>query len=132
MKVPPLRFASRASAPGDPVVVIGYPMGVTTMLAKSSAFPFRQPELRQSQKDVDHLAKFKLIRPSATQGHLVDANDQMLMYDASTAHGSSGGPVFNLQGEVIAVNAAYIDGFNGSSLGVSIAELSSLLTPKSR
>jgi len=56
----------------------------------------------------------------------------MLMYDASSAHGSSGGPVFNLQGEVIAVNAAYIDGFNGSSLGVSTAELSSLLTPKSR
>ena len=132
MNVQPLRFASRASAPGDPVVVIGYPLGVTTMLAKSSAFPFRQPSLRQSQKDVDHLAKFKLIRPSATQGHLVDANDQMLMYDASTAHGSSGGPVFNLQGEVIAVNAAYIDGFNGSSLGVSTAELSSLLTPKSR
>ena len=128
MKVQPLRLASRASAPGDPVVVIGYPLGVTTMLAKSSAFPFRQSGLRQSQKDVDHLAKFKLIRPSATQGHLVDANDQMLMYDASTAHGSSGGPVFNLQGEVIAVNAAYIDGFNGSSLGVSIAEVASLLS----
>ncbi|HWC20481.1 MAG TPA: serine protease [Terriglobales bacterium] len=132
MNVKPLHLAAQPSSPGDPVVVIGYPLGVTTMLAKSSAFPFRQTGLRQTQKGVDHLAKFKLIRPSATQGHLVDASDQMLMYDASTAHGSSGGPVFNLQGEVIAVNAAYIDGFNGSSLGVSTSILASLLAQGSK
>jgi S1-C subfamily serine protease len=97
------------------------------MVAKSTAFPFRRSTLRQTQGNVDHLARVKLIRPSATQGHVVDASDQMLMYDASTAHGSSGGPVFNLHGEVIAVNAAFIDGFTGSSLGISTLALQSMI-----
>jgi S1-C subfamily serine protease len=127
MKVQPLPLTSRPTSPGDPVVVIGYPLGVTTMVAKSTAFPYRELTLRQTQGNVDHIAKIKLIRPSATQGHVVDASDQTLMYDASTAHGSSGGPVFNLHGEVIGVNAAFIDGFNGSSLGVSTGLLKDLL-----
>jgi S1-C subfamily serine protease len=127
MNIRPLPLASGASSTGDPVIVLGYPLGVTTMVVKSSPFPYRLSSLRQTPSEVDHLAKIKLIRPTATQGHLVDANDAILMYDASTAHGSSGGPVFNLHGEVIGVNAAYIDGFSGSSLGVSTAALNSLL-----
>jgi serine protease Do len=130
MNVQPLPLTSRPTSPGDPVVVIGYPLGVTTMVAKSTAFPYREFTLRQTQGNVDHLAKVKLIRPSATQGHVVDASDQTLMYDASTAHGSSGGPVFNLHGEVIGVNAAFIDGFTGSSLGVSTGLLQELLAQK--
>jgi S1-C subfamily serine protease len=127
LKIQPLPLASRPSSAGDPVVVIGYPLGVTTMVAKSTAFPFRKSTLRQTQRNVDGLAKVQLIRPSATQGHVVDEGDQMLMYDASTAHGSSGGPVFNLHGEVIAVNAAFIDGFTGSSLGISTLALQSMM-----
>jgi S1-C subfamily serine protease len=121
-------LASRASFPGEAVVVMGYPLGVTTLLAKSTTIPYRLSGLRQSQSDVNHLAQFKLIRPSATQGHIVDANGLTLMYDASTAHGSSGSPVFNLQGEVVGIDTALIDGFNGSSLGISSAALQPLLT----
>jgi hypothetical protein len=50
-----------------------------------------------------------------------------LIYDAPTAHGGSGGPVFNSQGEVIGVNAAYIDGFSGGTLGVSVRALKPLI-----
>ena len=123
----PLSLANQPSSPGDPVIVMGYPLGVTTMLAKSTAIPYQLSGLRQNQRDVERLAQFKLIRPSATQGHLVDTTDMTLMYDASTAHGSSGGPVFNMRGEVIGVNAALIDGFQGTSLGVSISALQELL-----
>ena len=45
-----------------------------------------------------------MIRPSATYGHLGDVVGDKLIYDAPTAHGGSGGPVFNSQAEVIGIN----------------------------
>lgn len=128
MSVRPLLLASGPIAPGDPVVVIGYPLGVTTLVAKSAAIPYESSEPRRVEEDFDELAQFKLIRPSATQGHVSDVINTTLMYDASTAHGSSGGPVFNIRGEVIGVDAALIDGFRGASLGVTTAALRPLLT----
>ena len=124
--VSPLHLAGVTSAPGDPVLVIGYPLGVTTMLAKSTALPYELSGLRDEQQ-VDRLARINLIRPSATQGHLSDVIGTSLMYDATTAHGSSGGPVLNMQGEVVGVNAALINGFDGTSLGVSVDALHDLL-----
>jgi len=51
-----------------------------------------------------------------------------LIYDAPTAHGDSGGPVFTTKGEVIGVNSAYMDGFSrGGTLGVSVESLRALL-----
>ena len=123
----PLQLASHPGVAGEAVLVLGYPLGVTTMLAKTTAIPYQISALRQGEKDVDHLAEFRLIRPTATQGHLADESGTTLMYDASTARGSSGGPVFNMHGEVIGVNAALITGFNGTSLGVSTAALRPLL-----
>jgi S1-C subfamily serine protease len=58
---------------------------------------------------------------------LGDVVGDKLIYDAPTAHGGSGGPVFNAQGEVIGVNAAYIDGFSGGTLGVSVRALKPLI-----
>jgi S1-C subfamily serine protease len=55
-----------------------------------------------------------------------------LIYDAPTAHGASGGPVFNSRGEVIGVNAAYIDGFSGGTLGVSSQSLIPLIKEAQR
>ena len=65
------------------------------------------------------LAALSLIRPSTTVGHLGDVVGDKLIYDAGTAHGGSGGPVFNSKGEVIAVNSAFIDGFSGGTLGIA-------------
>src|SRR5438046_3232323 len=73
------------------------------------------------------LAALSLIRPSATVGHLGDVVGDKLIYDAPTAHGGSGGPVFNSRGEAIGVNAAYIDGFSGGTLGVSVEALRPLI-----
>jgi S1-C subfamily serine protease len=125
--IAPLRLASQPTLPGEAVVVMGYPLGVTTMLAKTTAIPYQISALRQDEKEVDHLAQFRLIRPTVTQGHLADTSGMTLLYDASTAHGSSGAPVFNMRGEVIGVNAALINGFNGTSLGISTAALRPLL-----
>jgi serine protease Do len=68
-----------------------------------------------------------LIRPSTTYGHLGDVVGDKIVYDAPSAHGGSGGPVLNLRGEVIGVNFAYMDGFSGSTLGISVDALRPLL-----
>ena len=78
---------------------------------------------------VSEVAARSLIRPLSTCGHLGDVIGDTMIYDAATAHGGSGGPVFNSNGEVIAVNSGFIDGFSGGSMGVSVESLRPLLQP---
>ena len=82
---------------------------------------------RDDQGSANELAALSLIRPSATCGHLGDVVGDKLVYDAPTAHGGSGGPVFNAHGQVIGINSAYIDGFSGGTLGVSVDALRPLI-----
>jgi S1-C subfamily serine protease len=124
----PLPLAARDSDPGDAVIVVGYPLGTSTMLAKSPTNLYRRlASTKDTIQVANELAANAMIRPSATCGHLSDVVDQKLIYDAPTAQGGSGGPVFNSRGEVIAVNAAYIEGFNGGTIGISAQSLKPLM-----
>jgi S1-C subfamily serine protease len=123
-----LPLAASTTPPGELVTVIGYPMGVAGMVAKSP--PAVYDRLAYRHDDIgaaNELAALSLIRPSATVGHLGDVVGDKLIYDAPTAHGGSGGPVFNSRGEVIGINAAYMDGFSGGTLGVSVQALRPLI-----
>jgi serine protease Do len=123
-----LPLAADIPNPGELVAVVGYPMGVLGMVAKSPPAVYdRLAYRRDDQGAANELAALSLIRPSSTCGHLGDVVGDKLIYDAPTAHGGSGGPVFNAQGEVIGVNAAYIDGFSGGTLGVSVRALKPLI-----
>jgi S1-C subfamily serine protease len=124
----PLPLASGTPAAGELVTVVGYPMGVLGMVAKSP--PAVYDRLAYRRDDVgaaSELAALSLIRPSATYGHLGDVVGDKLVYDAPTAHGGSGGPVFDSHGEVIGINSAYIDGFSGGTLGISVKSLQPLI-----
>jgi serine protease Do len=124
----PLPLASENPNPGELVAVVGYPMGVLGMMAKAPTPVYARLAFRHDdQGTASELAALSLIRPSATCGHLGDVVGDKLIYDAPTAHGASGGPVFNSRGEVIGVNAAYIDGFSGGTLGVSSQALKPLI-----
>lgn len=120
---------SKATAlPGEPVTVIGYPMGIAGMVAKSPSGIYQRLAFRHGDiTAASELAALSLIRPSTTCGHLGDLVGEKLIYDAPTAHGGSGGPVFNSHAEVIGVNSAYIDGFSGGTLGVSVDALGPLI-----
>jgi hypothetical protein len=123
-----LPLAKAKSAPGERVTVIGYPMGIAGMVAKSPTDIYERLAYRHNDiSAASELAALSLIRPSATWGHLGDVVGDKLIYDAPTAHGGSGGPVFNAKGEVIGVNSAYMDGFSGGTLGVSVESLRPLL-----
>jgi hypothetical protein len=104
-------------------------MGIAGMLAKSPNRVYERLTYRSNDiAAAKQLAELSLIRPSVTYGHLGDVINDKLIYDAPTAHGASGGPVFNGSGEVIGVNFAYMDGFSGATLGVSVEALRALLT----
>jgi len=124
----PLPLAAERPNPGELVAVVGYPMGVLGMMAKAPTAVYARLAVRQDdQGTAGELAALSLIRPSATCGHLGDVVGDKLIYDAPTAHGASGGPVFNSHGEVIGVNAAFIEGFSGGTLGVSSQKLKPLI-----
>jgi len=124
----PLPLARTPTAPGELVTVIGYPMGVAGMVAKSPTEVYERLAYRHDDINAaSELAALSLIRPSATVGHLGDAIGDKLIYDAPTAHGGSGGPVFNAEGQVIGINSAYIDGFSGGTLGISVDALRPLI-----
>lgn len=126
--LPTLPLAKSTGAPGQLVTVIGYPMGIAGMVAKSPSGIYERLAYRHNDiSAASELAALSLIRPSTTCGHLGDIVGDKLIYDAPTAHGGSGGPVFNSKGEVIGVNSAYMDGFSGGTLGVSVESLRPLL-----
>ena len=66
------------------------------------------------------LARQKLIRPVSTQGHIGDVLTDKIIYDAQTASGGSGGPLFNSAGKVIAINVAILTDFAGSNSAIPV------------
>jgi len=126
--LPVLPLAKTSASAGQFIDVIGYPMAIAGMIAKSPGGIHGRLAYRPYDIHVaSELAAQSLIRPFSTCGHLGDVIDGRLIYDAPTAHGGSGGPVFNSDGEVIGVNSAYVDGFSGGSIGVSVESLRPLL-----
>jgi len=128
-----LPLAKGIALPGELVTVIGYPMGIAGMVAKSPTGIYQRLAYRHNDiTAASELAALSRIRPSTTCGHLGDVVGDKLIYDAPTAHGGSGGPVFNSNAEVIGVNSAYIDGFSGGTLGVSVEALRPLISAVQR
>lgn len=123
-----LPLAASPGVAGEPVMVIGYPLGAQGMVAKSPSDVYERLAYRHNDIDtVSKLAAMSLIRPSTTYGHLGDVVGDKIIYDAPSAHGGSGGPVLNWKGEVVGVNFAYMDGFSGSTLGITADSLRALL-----
>jgi S1-C subfamily serine protease len=129
-EVKQLALNAEPPRPGEEVIVLGYPTGIRAMLARTDE---RLLDELRAQNNLDfwsvvaHLAKAGHITPIATSGIVGQVTDSAIVYDAETTHGGSGGPVINLDGEVIAVNAAILPEFGGSNLGVPVSRAQPLL-----
>lgn len=121
--VPPLPLGAPAAPPADErAIVVGYPTGLAALLAKATAALVDR--LRAQGADmttvIAELAAADCISPMITQGTIGNVQPTMLVYDAPTTHGGSGGPVFGGDGKVLAVNYAVLRDFSGANFGVPI------------
>ncbi len=73
------------------------------------------------------LAEEGYVAPLASRGIVSQATPATIVYDAETTHGGSGGPVLDMNGDVVAVNAAILPEYGGSNLGIPAAKVRALL-----
>ncbi len=125
-----LRLASASPTPGAEVIVMGYPTGLRSILAQAGKVfveELRKTEGLDFWTIAERLSIAGRIIPLASRGIVGRVTEETIVYDAETTHGGSGGPVLNLYGEVVAVNAAILPEFGGSNLGVPVEMVHRLL-----
>jgi pSer/pThr/pTyr-binding forkhead associated (FHA) protein len=128
----PLEPTRQGAVPGHPVVVVGYPTGLEAILAKAETDVVQgilKRYGRQSEHVTEALSEKGLIRPSTTQGHIGDVTPTDIVFDAPTTQGGSGGPVFNREGQVIAIEYAVLPKFGGTAFGIPIHYAIDLVKP---
>ena len=125
----PLETNQDAVAVGKTVVMMGYPSGPDRLLALLDDAESRGIQQRYSSLDalLGYLAESRRIQPLTTQGNITDLDVRRIAYDARTAEGGSGAPVFGPTGRVIGVNFAVFTENAASNYAVPIQYGVSLL-----
>ena len=108
---------------GQAVMLVGFPTGLDTVLSKLTTEEYATLERAgmDTYGKVEHLARDQRLLPTITGGFVWEVKPHILVYDARTSGGGSGGPLLDRQGQVIGVNAAYNPDFEGGNYGVPIA-----------
>ncbi len=125
----PLENNSESVAVGQIVVMMGYPNGPDRLLALLEDNEARGIQQRYSsyEAQLGYLAETKRIRPLTTQGNITDLAARRIVYDARTAEGGSGAPLFGPSGRVIGVNFALFTENQASNFAVPIRYALTLL-----
>jgi len=118
----PLETDPDAVAVGKTVVMMGYPSGPDRLLALLDDAESRGIQQRYGTLDalLGYLAETKHIQPLTTQGSITDLDVRRIAYDARTAEGGSGAPLFGPSGRVIGVNFAVFTENQASNFAVPI------------
>ena len=119
----PLHEGALDTVPDRRAILVGYPTGLAALLAMADESVVT--DLREKQASmanaIERLAASNSISPIITQGILGNVFDTMIVHDARSTHGGSGGPVFGADGTVIAVHFAILPDFHGANFGVPVA-----------
>ncbi len=128
--LPQLNLSQRRPAPGDEVIVMGYPTGMLSMLAQTGDDFIAELQADESLEFwgiARRLSEAQFIRPLASRGIVGQRSESAVVYDADTTHGGSGGPVLDIDGNVIAINTAIIPEYGGSNFGIPVEHARRLL-----
>jgi len=123
LPVIPLESDEDAVVVGKTVVMMGFPSGIDRLLALLDDAESRSIQQRYGgslDSLLGHLAESRRIQPLTTQGNITDVNSRRIAYDARTAEGGSGAPVFGSSGRVIGVNFAVFTENEASNFAVPI------------
>ena len=125
----PLETDPDAVAVGKSVVMMGYPSGPDRLMALLDDAEARgiQQRYGSPMAQLAYLAETKRIQPLTTQGSITDLDVRRIVYDARTAEGGSGAPLFGPTGRVIGVNFAVFTENQASNFAVPIRFATSLL-----
>jgi len=110
-------------AVGKTVVMMGFPSGIDRLLALLDDAESRSIQQRYGgslDSLLGHLAESRRIQPLTTQGNITDVTSRRIAYDARTAEGGSGAPVFGPTGRVIGVNFAVFTENEASNFAVPV------------
>jgi len=118
----PLETEPDAVAVGKTVVMMGYPSGPDRLLALLDDAESRGIQQRYGtpMAQLEYLSQTKRIQPLTTQGSITDLDVRRIVYDARTAEGGSGAPLFGPSGRVIGVNFAVFTENQASNFAVPI------------
>jgi S1-C subfamily serine protease len=118
----PLETDPDAMAVGKTVVMMGYPSGPDRLLALLDDAESRAIQQRCGSLDclLGYLAENRRVQPLTTQGSITDLDIRRIAYDARTAEGGSGAPLFGPSGHVIGVNFAVFTENQASNFAVPI------------
>ena len=125
-----LEMESDTVAVGKPVVMMGYPSGPDRLLAQLDDGVARDIQQRYGgslDSLLGYLAEKKLVQPLMTQGNITALDVRRIAYDARTAEGGSGAPLFGPSGRVIGVNFALFTENQASNFAVPIRYAVTLL-----
>ena len=125
----PLEYDQDAVAVGKSVVMMGYTSGPDRILALLDDSESRDIQQRYGSLEalLGFLSQAKRIQPQTTQGSITALDVRRIAYDARTAEGGSGAPLFGPSGRVIGVNFAVFTENQASNFAVPIRYALNLL-----
>ena len=115
---------------GEALVVLSYPGSFDSILGRL-AREVSEEVLGEAGADpvklAQALARRGLVRPLATQGHISNVAPDVLTFEAGSGSGSSGSPIFDRAGRVIAVNRGSLRKSGGLNVAIPVRLVGELL-----
>ena len=120
----PLDREAETVGVGKRIVMIGYPRGVdrlmATYLSDAEARNLQTRYGGSTEGMLAVLAERGLVKPSTTEGSITDLKDDRIAYNASSAEGASGAPLFGPSGRVVGVNFGSYIYMSNSNYGIPV------------